>query len=229
MRGDFEREKYLTERLKLQPREWWDEIDAWPLYVGKKNLERNLYLASAFQETRDVPGDIAEFGVWRGATTSLMAKLIWMFEPHGRKRVHGFDHWRGFDAKTVEEKGLRNSYQGVREKLEQFLLLNELSEFVELHDGPIEETAAAVIRERQALQLSLVLIDCDVYDPTIAALRAVHDRLSIGGLILFDEWGDEQWAGETQAAREFLAEHGGQYETSTTRIVQPGMQLRRIQ
>jgi len=33
------------------------------------------------------------------------------------------------------------------------------------------------------------------------------DRLSVGGLILFDEYGFDDWPGETKAADEFLAEN----------------------
>ena len=46
-----------------------------------------------------------------------------------------------------------------------------------------------------------------------------------GGLILFDEYGDINWPGETQAANEFLSQYGDEYNQEATPVAQPSLML----
>ena len=100
------------------------------------------------------------------------------------------------------------------------LEVNGLTGAVEFHVGDICETVLELNP-----RLSLVLIDCDVYEPCIAALQRCHGLLQPGGMIVFDEWNDPAWPGETQACEEFLAEHGGDYVRESTPVTQPSLVL----
>lgn len=213
------RQQYLANRLTIKPEAFWRDLDQWPLYVGKKNLLRYMFLVQLLERTTRILGDVAEFGCWRGATTSLFAKMLPQSSP---KVVHAFDNFAGFTALVQEEKDLRSNYQGSQDELEALLRLNGVREKVVLHVGDICHTTQEVT---SVPSVSLALIDCDVYEPVAAALAWVHPRLSAGGLIAFDEYGDPAWPGETQAADEFLKKYGNHYTQESTPVAQPSLVL----
>lgn len=214
------REQYLAAREQLKPKEFWADMDAWPLFVGIKNLARYLFIAELLGRINDVPGDIAEFGCWRGATTSLFAKVLSLGSCGASKKVHAFDSWEGFGLDIQADKALRSGYKGNAEELAQQLTLAGLNDSVILHTGDICQTV-----QDFDTQLSLILIDCDVYEPCLAALYGCHAQLSPGGLIVFDEWNDPAWPGETQACNEFLRDHGDEYVRESTPVEQPSLVL----
>lgn len=216
MKGEQERQRYLAAREAVKPKEFWIDIDSWGLFVGTKNIKRAAFILSLLERVRAVPGDVAEFGVWRGATTSIMAKML----SDGPKVVHAFDNFDGFDAQIQQDKQLRSSYKGNLEELQAMLAVSGLSEAVEFHIGDICKTVLDF-----NTRLSFVLIDCDVYEPCAAALQRCHGLLSPGGLIVFDEWNCPEWPGETQAANEFLAIHGQEYRQEATPVEQPSLVL----
>jgi len=233
----FEQEdaRYKSKRTafaeELGPVPLWTAIDAWPLYVGSGNLARTMVIADLLRETADVPGDIAEFGIWRGATTMLMAKLLKIWEPQGSRVIHGFDSFEGlteFNAKdgaAVEHKG---AYRGNRDQLEEMMDLYEMDGLVRLHQGYIENTLPQFLEENPAQSFSLLICDTDLYESTRVILENAHQCMMPGGLIVFDEWNNGIYPGEGLAANEFLRAHPGEYQARAIRGArQPNMILQK--
>ena len=55
---------------------------------------------------------------------------------------------------------------------------------------------------------SLVHIDVDLYEPTLASLAFFWPRISAGGMIVCDDYGFESCPGARRAMDEFFAERG---------------------
>ena len=55
---------------------FFDIVDHWTLYCGIQNMARYLYIYDVFKEIANVPGDLAEFGSWRGSNVVFLAKLL---------------------------------------------------------------------------------------------------------------------------------------------------------
>ena len=228
--------QYLTDRRQHGDADFWRTVDAFSLYCGIQTLGRVLALSSLLDRVRGVPGHIVELGAWRGATTLLFAKWLHLFEPHSPKVVHAFDLWdEGFKAEqwTPQDNPAAASqyagtYQGNLEIIYQMLALYHLQDNVVLHQGRIEQTWPAFLMAEPGFKVSLALLDVDLYAPTYAALTGMHDRLSLGSLLIFDEYGHVDWPGETRAADEFLATYPGCYTAETLPSVrQPTLVLRR--
>lgn len=227
--------RYKSERKKFSeqigPVELWSVIDHWPLYAGISNMARWFAIADLLRETIDVPGDIAEFGSWQGANLMFLTKLMRLWDPNANKHVHCFDTFEGltaFDERDGNQDTWRGQYRGDFEKLSSLLALYELEEVV-VHRGLIEETLAPLLGKRPELSFSFVYCDTDLHASTAEILAQVPGRLSKGGLIVFDEWNHEAFPGETVAVREFLAQHGDDYEVrhiQNTR--QPSLSLKKI-
>lgn len=77
---------------------------------------------------------------------------------------------------------------------------------IKLIEGNIEETIPKFVRDNPGVRFSLVHFDCDMYEPTKIGLQYFWDRLSRGGIFLFDEYAIKDWPGETQAVDEFFAD-----------------------
>ena len=215
------------------PRELWSIMDHWPLYCGMANLGRVFAISDLLRSTLDVPGHVAEFGLWRGATTSLLAKTLRIFDPHGSKVIHGFDSFEGLSAFVPQDDAAKKNkghYQGSYEELRRMLELYEIDDDVEFHVGLIEDTLPELMEQQAALSFSFVYCDTDLYESTRLILEHLHPRLSKGGLFVFDEWNDTGYPGEGLAVNEFLTQHGDKYEVHhVLGARQPSMYIRKIE
>ena len=201
----FERRSAFAARLK-----WpmlYEIVDQWPLYVGTGNLARTLAIIELFSLTMDVPGDIAEFGVWKGSTSSLLAKVLAIKDPHSPKRIHLFDSFEGLTAFSDEDKAAqerKGDYLGSQEVLLSAAAVNEIDDYFVVHKGLIEDTLPHYLNTATQTRFSFVYCDTDLYSSTHIILRQMWTRLTPGGLMVFDEWNSDDFPGEGTAVNEFL-------------------------
>jgi SAM-dependent methyltransferase len=212
-------DEYISQRkefsIKYGKRDVWEVIDQWPLYVGNFNLQRVLAVYELLKTTLKVPGHIAEFGSWKGSNVMFMAKVLNMIDPFSNKLVYSFDSFEGltqFHEKDNEAVSLKGAYRGNLEELTDLIKLNKLDDNIRIQKGYIENTLPSLLEEDSSLSFSMVYIDTDLYTSSKIILESLHSRLMKGGIFVFDEWNYPQWPGETIAAREFLNEHGSNYE-----------------
>lgn len=174
---------------------------------GGSNINIILHF---LDETRGLDGDVAECGVFKGASLAAMALHI---RHRGDPRhVHGFDSFQGFDesaAKDVEWGGAPNSERRVggfagtslrivRNKLGRLGVSGRTT----LHPGYFAQTLV-MAPERQ---YSFVHLDCDIHDSYQQTLQYFYPRLVEGGVILIDEYDDPPWPGCNLAVDFFLAD-----------------------
>jgi SAM-dependent methyltransferase len=227
-------EQYLRERKALSeelgPRELWSVIDHWPLYCGLGNLSRFMAISDILRSTLSVPGHVAEFGSWRGATLLFLAKLLRIYDPHGSKVVHCFESFEGMAEYSPEDDKLlrfQGQYKGSLGELKDFIELYRMSDELEIHKGLIQETLPKVLEEDKALSFSFVYLDVDFYEPTRVILEQIHPRLVKGGVFVFDEWNYN--SPEGIVANEFFHERSEHYEAvSVVNARQPSLVLRKI-
>jgi hypothetical protein len=70
---------------------------------------------------------------------------------------------------------------------------------VSLVRGDITETVPPFIAANPQLVVSLLFVDCDLYEPTATALKHFLPRMPKGAVVAFDELDNPQWPGETRA------------------------------
>lgn len=216
-------ENLLREHCRRHNIDPIDAVKHFPVLARRQWLKRFLAHTQLFQMTLDVPGDIAELGVFRGLGLFTWANLLEAFCIGDRtKTVYGFDNWEGFvglapeDGKPIEQA---NKVEGgfspaaFKDELIEAIRIFDEDRFVpwkpriRLVEGSIEETAQAFVNENPGVRFSLIHFDCDLYRPTRAALEAFYPVLSRGGVVIFDEYSIPDWPGETKAVDEFLQLH----------------------
>lgn len=229
---------YLSERKKLSeaigPQELFAVADHFGLYSGTQTIGRSLFIYEILKETVKIPGDIVEFGCWKGSNLLFMAKVLSLLQPNSIKQVYAFDSFEGLqtfakeDGEHIVEK-FKDKYKGDEEVIRQCLKTYEMEGWVSLVVGNALDTIDAFEQENKHLMFSLSYIDFDLYDPCLKALDFSHRNLSIGGFIILDEALTEEWKGEGQALKEFLVKYDGHYEMISNHISrQPTVVLKRV-
>lgn len=137
-----------------------------------------------------VPGDILEVGVWRGGTGCLIAKRA------PNKTVYLCDTFTGVVKAGANDSGYKGGEHAdtsvaVVEKLAADLGVNN----IHILKGIFPEDSAHAVADKQ---FSLCHIDVDVYESGKDILEWVWPRLSVGGMVIFDDYGFYNCAGVTK-------------------------------
>lgn len=202
-----------------------DAVKHFPVLARRQLLKRFLAQSELFKRTLEVPGDIAELGVFRGLGLMTWANLLECYCIGDRtKTVYGFENWQGFQSIAQQDGGEDPAMQrhagGYSPADHRQELLNAIAIFdqdrfipqkprIRLVDGDIVESVPRFVAENPGVRFSLVHFDCDLYRPTRVALASLWPVICRGGVLIFDEYAIKDWPGETRAVDEFLEQHPG--------------------
>jgi predicted O-methyltransferase YrrM len=146
----------------------------------------------------ELDGDILEFGVASGGTTSLMAQRL--LEGGKGKTIHSFDSFQGFNSEEFQASYSRGGVTLLSEKdafkLAEFSLAyvqSKLDAFgfsnlVVLHPGFFQQTLLPFLEEDPGRQFCFALIDCDLDTSVKFCAKSIYNRMASGGVILFDDY-----------------------------------------
>jgi hypothetical protein len=193
------------------------KLENFTKYVRRQQLKRFLALYELFKLVVPVKGSIVECGVFRGFGLMAWAKLSAMLEPENlTRRIYGFDTFAGFPSVSQSDRNdvhnpaigeLRSdSYAELSELISEYdrdRFLGHIGK-VELIKGDLAETIPSFLESHSHLVVSLLFMDCDLYEPTKAALRDFLPRMPKGAVLAFDELDNPMWPGETQAVIDSL-------------------------
>ena len=166
--------------------------------VNFRSYERKYFLNQLLKLTKNIEGHTVELGVYYGASSELILESI----KHTEKRHHMFDSWQGVSQPdlvdgTYWEKGSLNS------SLDD--CKNNLSIFEEskkiFYEGWIPYTFQHISDD---LSISFIHFDLDLYQPTKDGLRFFYDKLSPGGIMLFDDYTFASCPGVKKAVDDFF-------------------------
>jgi O-methyltransferase len=152
------------------------------------------------QHCSQIQGDFAECGVYKGGTAYIIAyalekKLV------QNKRLHLFDTFSGLPRiADSDPSGLKSGQFGdvslgaVRDFLHSF-------GFIDFHPGVIPETFADV----QEAKFAFAHVDIDLYGSAKDCCGFFYERLTPGGVLIFDNYGFQPYRGaEKRAVDEFF-------------------------
>lgn len=192
-------------------------IESFPRYVRRQHLKRFLVMYELFKRILPVKGSVIECGVFRGFGVMSWAKLSTILEPENlTRRIYGFDSFAGFPAVGDKDTNKFSSAEPGDLSADSLAELRALIDLydrdrflghipkVELIKGDITRTVPEFVAANPHLVVSLLFIDCDLFEPTKAALTAVVPRMPRGAILAFDELDNPIWPGETTAVLETL-------------------------
>lgn len=194
--------------------------------VRPRTMTSPLKVAALIEATRyvvrtGVPGSIVECGVWRGGSMQSVALTLLSLQETTRDLLL-FDTFDGMPPPTEEDsrttpEGSRSAAEMLAEssrdsKLWAVAGLEDVREGmretgyptdrISYHPGLVEDT----IPGQAPGSIALLRLDTDWYASTRHELEHLYDRLSPGGVLLIDDYGD--WDGARQATDEWLERTG---------------------
>jgi predicted O-methyltransferase YrrM len=204
------RRKYFYEYLnylKEKDINTLDLMEHYTAYAGHMALNRTFTLYEYYKMAQNISGHVAEIGVYKGAGTMLFAKLVKIFESESLTQVHGFYWFKGTgisgenDSKLVPKGG----YQCNLEDLNDLIKLQKLDNIVRIHDMDLTSPdLEKFFGSYKHLQFKLIFMDAGMYDIMKNCIPLFWERLTPGGIMVFDQHNHEFGPGETIAIREFL-------------------------
>ena len=141
-----------------------------------------------------VPGDLIETGVWRGGTTIFMRAILEAYDVWDR-RVWVADSFEGlpkpdatlYPADAGDTHWTKDHLAiGLEEVQANFARYGLLDDQVRFLKGWFKDTLPGAPIE----QLAVMRLDGDMYESTIQALDALYPKLSVGGFVILDDFGD---------------------------------------
>jgi O-methyltransferase len=176
--------------------------------VGRKRLD-NIENCLATIRKDNVPGDVAETGVWRGGAAIFMKgcltawgmqdRTVWVADSFEGLPIPSLPEDAGYDFSVTKVPILAVGLEEVQENFRRYDLLDEKVKFLKgwfrdtLHVAPIRE-------------LALLRLDGDLYESTMDSLKALYHKVSAGGFIIVDDFNDFEPC--RRAVLEFRELHG---------------------
>ena len=159
-----------------------------------------------------VPGDLIETGVWRGGATIFMRGVLKAYEVKDRT-VWVADSFEGLPkpdekecplevkahAGPVMSKLFNHLAVGIEDVKKNFAAYGMADKQVRFLKGWFKDTLpSAPIK-----QLAVMRLDGDYYESTRDALQNLYHRLSPGGYVIIDDYGEKTWTYCRKAVDEF--------------------------
>lgn len=168
--------------------------------IERKFKDRNRFYSIWFVleaiKNKNIKGDIAEVGVFKGET----AKIIHHLMPE--RMLYLFDSFSGLPAQVIREDcdgtvrpQTVNFEQTSKAVVEQYINGNGN---VEVREGIFPKTAAGL----EDKKFAFVHLDADLYQSTLDGLQFFYPRLNAGGAIIVHDY-NHNWEGVRKAIDEF--------------------------
>lgn len=167
-----------------------------------------------FRQTANVRGEIVEFGIFKGNSFFRWIKFRDLLEQTGSRKVIGFDIFGDFpEAEFEGDKEKRDAFVAETnggksislEEINELLAAQGLNKNVDIIKGDILVTLDDYLEKNPHLKISLLHIDVDLYEPTKHILEKLYDRVTKGGIIIFDDYG--AFAGTNKAVDDFFSDN----------------------
>jgi hypothetical protein len=145
-----------------------------------------------------IRGDVAELGVYKGNTGSLLAR----FARRIGRTAYLLDTFEGFNEADLIGVDANSRVEFTDTSLEA---VRELvgEESVRYIKGYFPESTSQLSDD---LSFCLVHLDCDLYAPILSALKYFYPRLIPGGFLIVHDYSSLHWKGAEKAVDEFFAD-----------------------
>lgn len=170
---------YLEDRLLSYYKNRWDVIDKLADYLVGTQL----------------PGDYLEFGVFEGKTFSYGFKIMSPLFPKMKfvalDSFEGLPEPKGIDAKDNYTSGFfKGQFACDSEQFERNIRAYgvEMNRVVMIKGWFDSSLSTGGHASTTVSKVAAAWIDCDLYESTVPVLDFLTSKISVGSVLLFDDW-----------------------------------------
>lgn len=185
-------------------------------HYSMTSIERlyDLYKSVEYVVKAGIPGSIVECGVWKGGSMMLVAatlrhlgaidRLLALYDtfdghPPVKPCEGNTDIFGGDGARDWQPGWAKVAIEEVEKNMR---LTGYPAERVFLAKGMVETTLPASVDALGCI--AIARLDTDWYEPAKVELEALWPRLSVGGVLIVDDYG--HYKGQRQAVDEYFAD-----------------------
>ena len=180
----------VDERARAEGRDWPARAHT---MIGLKRLANVRMCVEAVLDA-GIPGDLIETGVWRGGATIFMRaileacgvkdRVVWVCDSFTGLPPPDTEHYPHDEGITLHRfPQLAVSLEQVQENFRRYGLLDEQVRFLK---GWFRDT----LPKAPVTRLAVLRLDGDLYESTIQALDSLYNKLSVGGFVIVDDYGN---------------------------------------
>ena len=187
-----------------------------PFTMTSKERVLALRQSVRYVVEHEIEGDIVECGVWKGGSMMAVAKTLLALGT--TRRLHLFDTFDGMSEPTEHDRTFRG--EAARELMENapkttsniwaYGALDAVKAnlaktgydpaLISYVKGKVEDT----IPEHAPEKIAILRLDTDWYESTYHELTHLYPRLSVGGVLIIDDYG--HWEGARKAVDQYIQE-----------------------
>lgn len=191
----------------------WDYENGFYWFSDTTRINKLLNQFELYKMIISLPGDIFEFGVFKGASFIRFCQFRDALENDYSREIVGFDFFGNFPKDKVEGHSDLKFIEGFQNKAGTGVTKKELSKILNkkgfknysLIQGNVFDTLNEYLLKKPELRLSLLHLDMDVAEPTEYVLNTLYDRVVGGGLIIIDDYNDVE--GATKVIDKFVSKN----------------------
>lgn len=181
---------------------WNDDSDFVSLFTSVQQRtaikeDRAFMLYQFARYARTIPGDAAQLGVWKGGSSKIIIQAL----SGTSKDLILFDTFKGLPVEENSFSDGRTEFRDTSIEDVQAFLKNEKITFAQ---GFFPDTATPYMNSL----FSFVYLDADLEESMKAGLDFFYPRLSMGGVIVCDDYGSHYWPGVKKAIDAFVKKEG---------------------
>lgn len=152
------------------------------------------------EQTAKIEGALVEVGVWRGGSGAIIAKKAELCNI--KDTVYLCDTFTGVvKASQLDEAYVGGEHANTSQETVQQLLAELSIENVKILKGIFPDETADQIKENK---IRFCHIDVDVYQSAREVFEWIWPKLSVGGIIVYDDFGFEGLAGIRKHIQEVI-------------------------
>ena len=186
------------------------------LIFSSKDLARYDYFCDFAKKIESIPGCFVECGFGLGHSFMALSSLALKQD----RKILGFDSFQGFPNLSEFDRAEGNSTKAkfgswnhtsleeAERKLVSFGFSDTQRNSIHLEAGFVEDSVPKYLEKNMSFSVALLHIDLDLYEGYKTALNRFWPRMSYGGVVIFDEYGDSKWPGAKMAVDEFAVQRG---------------------
>ena len=161
--------------------------------------DRCYVLWILLRQALHLSGDVWECGVYKGGTAAMMAAVL-RDSALPNKKLFLFDTFKGM-PETDSQKDLHRQGDFRDTSLEAVRAYVGTPDRCVMRPGLIPDTFQGL----ESSTIAFVHVDLDIYKSIVDCLNFVWPRLTLGGFIVFDDYGFPSCPGARAAVDEFFA------------------------
>jgi O-methyltransferase len=196
-----------VETVAKDPRSWpgWKDFESVYLKAQGHTLvlqDRCWVLYSLVKMSLQLPGNVYEAGVYKGGTAIILRHVMSNAAAgQDSKVLRLFDTFAGMpETNAAYDFHQLGDFQDTDLETVKRVVGDDID--IAYHQGLIPESFSGLPEE----QICFAHVDVDIYQSVLDACAFLYPRLSVGGFILFDDYGFPTCPGARKAVDEYFSD-----------------------